>query len=112
MTTVPMDWLYLALACAGLTAATLLTRGSFFMLPSRWQLPPRLERALRYAPACALAAIIAPEVLLIQGDVSLALANDKLWATVLAAAVFIKTRNMLLMMAVGMIAFTLLRLYV
>ncbi len=112
MTTVSTDWLYLALACAGLTAATLLTRGSFFMLPARWQLPPLLERALRYAPACALAAIIAPEVLLAQGDVSLALANDKLWATVIAAAVFIKTRNMLMTMAVGMVAFTLLRLYV
>ena len=112
MNQIPINWPYLLLACAGLTAGTLLTRSSFFMLPSRWQLPPRLERALRYAPACALAAIIAPEIFLQHSQLSLDLHNAKLWGTVLAAAVFLKTRNILLMMSSGMLAFTLLRLYV
>jgi branched-subunit amino acid transport protein len=103
---------YIVAACAGLTVATLVSRGSFFMLPSRWKLPPRVERALRYAPACALAAIIAPEVLTRQGEFFIALENDRLWAAVTATIVFIATRNMLAMMAAGMAVFTVLRLFV
>lgn len=106
------DWGYALLAFAGLTLSTLLTRSSFFMLPASFKLPSRVERALRYAPACALAAIITPEVLATQGQIYLAWQNNKLWAVLIAAAVFYKTRNMLLMMGSGMLAFTLLRLYV
>ena len=52
------DWGYLLAAFAGLTMATVVTRGSFFMLPARYALPAQIERALRYAPACALTAIV------------------------------------------------------
>ena len=62
------DWLYMVAAIAGLTVVTVLTRGSFFMLPASVQLPGRVERALKYAPSCALAAIVAPGVLSKQGD--------------------------------------------
>jgi branched-subunit amino acid transport protein len=34
-----------------------------------------------------------------------------MWAVLAAAAVFAKTRNMMVMMAVGMAVFTVLRLY-
>ena len=37
--------------------ATTLPRASFIVLGNRFSLPPRLQRALRYAPAAALAAI-------------------------------------------------------
>jgi len=36
--------------------ATLLPRASFIVLGNRFSLPPTLQRALRYAPAAALAA--------------------------------------------------------
>ena len=65
------DYWYVLLAFAGLTVSTLLTRGSFFMLPASFKLPARIERALRYAPACALAAIITPEVLAKEGPIYL-----------------------------------------
>ena len=106
------DYWYVLLAFAGLTASTLLTRGSFFMLPASFKLPARIERALRYAPACALAAIITPEVLAKEGSIYLSWQNDKLWAVLIAAAVFYKTRNMVWMMLIGMGAFTVLRLYI
>jgi branched-subunit amino acid transport protein len=105
------SWSHMLLAFAGLAVATIATRGSFFMLPASIQLPPAVERALRYAPACALAAIIAPDILTRDGGLNLNWHNNQLWAVMIAAAVFAKTRNMIVMMAVGMIAFTLLRLY-
>ena len=105
------SWGHMLLAFAGLGVTTLVTRGSFFMLPASLRLPPLVERALRYAPACALAAIIAPDVLTNDGELVVGWHNNELWAALLATAVFAKTRNMLLMMAAGMTAFTLLRLY-
>lgn len=98
-------------AFAGLALTTIATRGSFFMLPASLRLPPGVERALRYAPACALAAIIAPDLLTPNGHLAIGWHNNELWAALAAAAVFAKTRNMLLMMAVGMALFTVLRLY-
>ena len=105
------SWPYVLVAFAGLALTTILTRGSFFMLPATFQLPARVERALRFAPACALTAIVVPDVLTRDGHFHLGWHNNELWAVLIAAAVFAKTRNMLAMMTVGMVAFTLLRLY-
>lgn len=105
------DWGYLAAAVAGLTAATVITRGSFFMLPARFALPAQVERALRYAPACALTAIIAQGVLTRDQAPYLTADNYQWWAVLAAAAVFIKTRNMIAMISVGMALFTVLRLW-
>jgi len=101
------SWSHMLLAFAGLGLVTILTRGSFFMVPSTVQLPPRVERALRYAPACALTAIIAPDIFTRDNRLFLTWHNYELLAVVVAIAVFLKTRNMLTMMAVGMLAFTL-----
>jgi branched-subunit amino acid transport protein len=104
-------WLF-ALTISGLTLITLATRASFYVLPASWQLPPRVERALRYAPACALAAIITPEVALQQGQLALHITNDKLMAVLAAGVFFMFKRDMLMMMSVGMVVYTVLRLYV
>lgn len=106
------DWPYMLVAIAGLTIVTIATRASFFMLPAQVQLPARVERALRYAPACALAAIVAPGVLTRDQDIAIGWGNDQMWALIIAAAVYAKTRNMIVMMAVGMGVFTFLRLVV
>ncbi len=105
------DWGYLAAAFAGLTLATLVTRGSFFMLPARYALPAQVERALRYAPACALTAIVAQGVLTRNHQPFISFGNDQLWALFGAAIVFVKTRNMVVTIAVGMTVFTVLRLW-
>lgn len=105
------DWVYMVAAVAGLTVVTVLTRASFFMLPATVELPARIERALRYAPACALAAIIAPGVLARDGEVTIAWGNHHMWALGAAVAVGFKVRNMLVVIAVGMGVFTALRLF-
>ena len=105
------DWLYMAGAIFGLTIVTISTRGSFFVLPARYSMPVRIEKALRYAPGCALAAIVLPSVLVRSGHVYLHVDNYQLWAVLVASAVFAVKRNLLLMMGIGMLIFTVLRLY-
>ncbi|MFM8311296.1 MAG: AzlD domain-containing protein [Ilumatobacteraceae bacterium] len=102
--------LYLTTGIVGLAVVTVLTRASFFMLPARVQLPPVVERALRYAPACALVAIIVPSVLAPSGDVSIAVDNYRMWAVAAGTVVFLRFRNMLTLMVVVMGVFTALRL--
>lgn len=92
----------------GLTCVTVATRSAFLALGKRYTLPERLQHALRYAPVCALVALIAPEIAFANG--SLALGNPKLIAGLGAAVVMLVTRNMIAAMVVGMLAFTALRL--
>jgi branched-subunit amino acid transport protein len=106
-----MSGWYIALAIAGITFGTLLARSGFYAIGTSTKLPPTVDRALRYAPACALAAIIAPSVLAPgQAGFSVAVHNHHLWAVAAATVVFVVRRNMILMMTVGMAVFTGLRL--
>jgi branched-subunit amino acid transport protein len=106
------DWPYLVAAIAGMTLTTVATRTSFYMLPSRFELPPRIERALRYAPACALAAIIAQGVFTKAHRPDISIGNHHMWALAAAWLVSTRTKNMIVIMTVGMAVFTALRLWV
>lgn len=101
-------WITIAL----LTLATLITRGSFFLLGNRVKLPPRARHALRYAPAAALAAIVAPDMLLSGGALDVGFSNPKLWAGVGATIFFLTTRHLLGTLIFGMLLFTVLRIWV
>jgi branched-subunit amino acid transport protein len=94
----------------GLTAVTLVTRSSFLVLGDRFPLPERVQHGLRYAPACALVALITPELFLTQGALDLSLGNLRLIAGIAAGATMLATRSMIAAMVIGMAAFTLLRL--
>ena len=93
----------------GLTLATMLTRSSFLLLGDRFPLPERVQHGLRYAPVCALIALITPELFVTHGALDLSLANPKLVAGIAAAATTLVTRSMIAAMAIGMLAFTVLR---
>lgn len=101
-------WITIAL----LTAATLITRSSLFLLGHAVKLPPKIVHALRYAPAAALAAIIAPDLLVLDGSLNLSLLNPKLLGAVAAAVFFLSTRHLLGTLITGMVVFTLLRLWI
>jgi branched-subunit amino acid transport protein len=101
----PYPWF----AIAAIAVATLLTRASFLWLGDRVAFPPRVERALRYAPACALAAIVAQDVAVRGGVVTLSHDNLRLVATLVAAAWCAWRRDLLGTILVGMGAYTLLR---
>lgn len=97
------------LVIAGLTVVTVATRSAFLVLGRRYTLPDRVQHALRYAPVCALVALIAPELALADGALALTPANPKLVAGLAAAVVMVLTRNMIAAMAVGMAGFWALR---
>jgi branched-subunit amino acid transport protein len=99
------------LTIIGLTAVTVVTRSFFLVLGDHVPLPERVQHALRYAPACALVALIAPEVLLVKGGGLVALSDPKLAAVAVAVGAMLVTRNMLATMAIGMAVFTGLRLW-
>ena len=90
--------LWLAFLLIGL--ATTLPRASFIVLGNRVSLPPVVQRALRYAPAAALAAIVAPDVLVVAGD--FAPLNPKLAGIIAAVAAAVLWRNPWLPFIAGM----------
>jgi branched-subunit amino acid transport protein len=106
-----MSSLEIWLVILGLTGVTVATRSFFLVLGERIALPERVQHALRYAPACALAALIAPEVLTEQGQLALSPANFKLLAGAVAVAAMLVTRSMVATMLLGMGAYTALRLF-
>ncbi|WP_374328174.1 AzlD domain-containing protein [Azonexus sp.] len=87
--------------------ATTLPRASFIVLGNRVSLPGTVQRALRYAPAAALAAIVAPDLLVVGGQ--FAPINAKLAAGLAAAATALRWRNPWLPFIVGMAVLHLLR---
>ena len=80
--------------------ATTLPRASFIVLGNRVTLPSVLQRALRYAPAAALAAIVVPDVLVVGG--TLEVFNPKLAAAIVAVAAAALSRNPWLPFIAGM----------
>lgn len=104
-----MNALYVWLAIVVLTIATILTRSSFFLLGHAVKLPPKVQHALRYAPAAALAAIVAPDLALSEGALHLSWTNPKLVAGFGAASFFLATRHLLGTIIFGMALYTLLR---
>ncbi len=90
--------LWLSFILIGL--ATTLPRASFIVLGGRVRLPSVVQRALRYAPAAALAAIVAPDVLVVGGDFMPL--NPKLAGVVAAVAAALLWRNPWLPFIAGM----------
>jgi branched-subunit amino acid transport protein len=103
------DW-EIWLTIVALAVATAATRASFWLVGHHINIPKRVNEVLRYAPACALAAIVAPDLLLADGQVHFGLANLKLVAGVLAIGFYVVRRNMLETIIFGMAIFTTLRL--
>jgi branched-subunit amino acid transport protein len=58
--------------------ATFMTRAGLLLAGRHFKLSPRVEAALRYAPVCALAVLIVPEVVVQADTVNLSLANPRL----------------------------------
>jgi branched-subunit amino acid transport protein len=86
---------------AGMALITLLTRG-FFILPSReLPMPGWLREGLRFAPIGALAAVIAPELVMSQGRLIDSIADARLVGAAAAVAWFLWRRDMLSTIVVG-----------
>lgn len=93
-----------------MTMSTVIVRGFFFLFAQAVRLPDWLQHALGFVPAVALAAILAPDLLLMDGALVEPWENNRLMAAVAAVLFFLKTRHLLGTLVVGMVCFTLLRL--
>lgn len=80
--------------------STLLPRSSFIVAGQRFRLPAALQRALRYAPAAALAGLVVPDVLLVEGAVQAI--NPKVAAAAAVVAAVTLSRNPWLPFVAGM----------
>jgi branched-subunit amino acid transport protein len=69
----------------------------------------RLEALLRYVPPAVLAALIAPDVLMQNGQLALQGGNLRLWAAVAALLAAYLTRSVLATIATGMATLWLLQ---
>lgn len=111
----PMTDFTIWLAILGLTAITVLSRSLFLLAGSRINIPHQVQRALRYAPAAALVALIMPELFAVDGALSVAsldpARNPKLLAGIATGIVFFYSRHMVLTIAAGMTVYTLLRIF-
>jgi branched-subunit amino acid transport protein len=95
---------------AGLAVITVLTRG-FFLIPDReLGMPDWLKRGLRYAPLAALVAVIAPELVMTQGQLIRTLADARLPAVAVALGYYFWRRGILGTIVVGMLVYLPLRL--
>jgi branched-subunit amino acid transport protein len=83
------------IAILGMALITIVTRG-FFLFPEReLPLPAWLQQGLRYAPLAALVAVIAPEIVMTQGELISTWRDARLPAVVVATAYFYWRRDIL-----------------
>jgi len=83
------------IAIVGLAVITLLTRGLFLIPDREVPLPAWLQQGLRYAPLAALVAVVAPEVVMTQGELIGTFRDARLPAVVVATAYFFWRRDIL-----------------
>jgi branched-subunit amino acid transport protein len=88
---------------------TFLTRLSFISLLDKWQAPPLFQRAMRFVPVAVLTAIILPELVINNGALIPSPLNARLIAGGIAIFVAWNTKNTVLTILIGMLAFWLLQ---
>lgn len=97
-------------AVVGLVAVTVVTRTLFFLSSSERALPRWAERALRYAPVAAIAAVLSPEIATLQGQLVTTWQDARIFAAVVAVAWYAWRRGVLGTIVVGMAVYLPLRI--
>ncbi len=97
------------IAIVGLTVVTLVTRCFFFLSAKPWQLPRWAEHGLQFAPIAAMAAVLAPEILMSQGQLA-GWMDARLFGAAAGAAFYFWRKGSLGCIVVGMAVYLPLRL--
>lgn len=104
-----MSTWHAVVAILGLAVITVATRG-FFLYPERdLPLPAWLKQGLRYAPLAALAAVVAPEIVMQQGHLITSFKDARLFATLAATVYFFWRRGILGTIVTGTLVMVALR---
>ena len=89
----------------GMALVTFGVRYPILALVSRIQLSDSILSALKFVPPAVLSAIILPEVLISDGSFQVDLGNSELVASLAAALIAWRTKNLLLTIILGMAIF-------
>jgi branched-subunit amino acid transport protein len=104
------ETVYAVVAILGLGVITVLTR-AFFMIPEReLPLPGWLKQGLRYAPLAALAAVVAPEIVMTRGELIDTWKDARLFGAAAATAYYFWRRSILGTILSGTAVLLVLRL--
>ncbi|HZM22242.1 MAG TPA: AzlD domain-containing protein [Anaerolineales bacterium] len=101
--------IWLVLLFGGLI--TFAIRFSFIYLFGRFHVPDALRKALHYVPPAVLSAIVFPELFIRDGALNLSLDNHHMLAGLVAILVAWFSKNTLITILAGMIAFFLLQYF-
>lgn len=102
------EWILLLV---GMAAVTQVSRLLPVLVLGKKKLPMQFSQFVRFVPSAVLAAAIAPAILVHQGRLNVHVSNSFLLAAIPTLLVGYFSKNLLLSVAVGMIAVTLLRTY-
>ncbi|HQX57964.1 MAG: AzlD domain-containing protein [Rhodoferax sp.] len=94
----------------GLAAVTVLARGFFLFSNRTWSLPHWAQRGLQYAPIAALAAVVVPEVVMVQGHLIDTWQDARVYSAVVGAAVYFWRKDVLYTIVAGMAVYMPLHL--
>ena len=106
----PVSGVALGVVIVGLALSTFVTRTSFLIAGAKLRLGHRVEVALRYAPVCTLIAIIVPDVLMHAQHADFSLLNPRLIGVLVSGLWLLFSRNIFGCLALGMAAYSLMRL--
>jgi branched-subunit amino acid transport protein len=104
-----VSWVEGVIAIVGLALITLVTRGFFLYPEHEVPIPAWLQQGLRYAPLAALTAVIAPEIVMTQGQLISTLKDARLPAVAIATAYFYWRRDILGTILTGTAALLLVK---
>lgn len=90
---------------AGMSAVTFGIRYFLFAVADRLQLAPWLLDSLKFIPPAVLTAITVPAVVLPNGEWNLSPANPYLIAALVSLVAGVASRNLLLTITAGLLAF-------
>lgn len=93
----------------GLGIGTFIIRISFIALFGKWDIPPLLQRALRFIPVSVLFPLVVPQFLTRNNTIDLSLSNPHLVAGLVAGVIAWRTKNVVITILSGMIMLWLLQ---
>jgi branched-subunit amino acid transport protein len=100
--------MYVYSAILLLSVCSVITRAGYMVFGDYLPLPEGVRRALRYAPAAALTAILVPDLLPWKPDTGPAF-DYRLIAAIISILVFLRFRSAVLVIVVGMASLWCLR---
>jgi branched-subunit amino acid transport protein len=92
------------LIIGGMAVVTIMNRAGFILLSGKFSLPAVVQRALKYAPAGALAAIAVPDIFMSHGHIDVSFDNVRLIAGLTGFIIAVLARSTMPAIIGGMLA--------